>query len=79
MRKALKPFTLSDGTFIPSGTFLVTPSLATHFDEDNYDDPAVFDPFRFSRLKQEDMSAVKHQFVTTSPEYIAFGLGKHAW
>ncbi|GJE97791.1 cytochrome P450 [Phanerochaete sordida] len=78
MRKAMKSFTLSDGTYIPKGTTLVTPALATHFDSDNYVNPTVFDPFRYVREKEQDMSAVKHQFVTTSPEYVSFGHGKHA-
>nr|BAD94562.1 cytochrome P450 [Phanerodontia chrysosporium]BAL05132.1 cytochrome P450 [Phanerodontia chrysosporium] len=77
-RKALKPLTLSDGTFIPKGTVLVTPTVATHFDDDNYKNPTVFDPFRYYREKERDMSAVKHQFVTTSPDYVSFGHGKHA-
>ncbi|EKM61817.1 uncharacterized protein PHACADRAFT_191008 [Phanerochaete carnosa HHB-10118-sp] len=60
MRKALKSFTLSDGTYIPKNTILVTPALATHFDNENYMDPTVFDPFRHVREKEQDLSASKH-------------------
>ncbi|KAJ3556992.1 hypothetical protein NM688_g1715 [Phlebia brevispora] len=76
-RKILKDVTLSDGTFLPGGTILVTPSTATHMDEDNYPDPTVFDPWRFSELR-EDGEEMKYQLVSTSANYVAFGLGKHA-
>lgn len=79
MRKTLVPLTLSDGTYIPKGTVMVTPAEATHFDNENYENADVFDPFRFAREKERDGSAVKHQYVTTSAEYVPFGHGKHAW
>ena len=75
----MQSITLSDGTRIPKGTIMATPATATHIDADNCDNPANFDPFRFSRQKEEDNSAVKHQFVTTSADYVAFGHGRHAW
>ncbi|GJE99517.1 cytochrome P450 [Phanerochaete sordida] len=77
-RKALRPFTFSDGTFIPKGTILVMPPLATHFDEANYVNAAAFDPWRYVRVKEQDRDPSKHQFITTSPEYIGWGHGKHA-
>ena len=79
LRKALQPLTFSDGTYVPEGTIIVTPALATHTDSDNYQDPHKFDPFRYYSEKEIENSAVKHQFVTTSGDYVAFGLGKHAW
>ena len=79
LRKALKPLMFSDGTYVPKGCVLAVPAIATHTDEDNYPNPFKFDPFRYSSQKEEDHSAVKHQFVTTSADYIAFGHGKHAW
>ncbi|KIP02170.1 hypothetical protein PHLGIDRAFT_20514 [Phlebiopsis gigantea 11061_1 CR5-6] len=78
LRKAQQPITLVDGTHIPKGTIIATPAMATHLDADNCDDPATFDPFRYYRQKTEDNSAVKHQFVTTSADYVAFGHGRHA-
>ena len=79
LRKALQPLTFSDGTYVPKGSILATPAIATHTDGDNYRNPDKFDPFRYSSQKEEDNSAVKHQFVTTSADYVAFGHGKHAW
>ncbi|KAI0360978.1 cytochrome P450 [Trametes cingulata] len=77
-RKAMKDVTLRDGTFIPRGASVFAASYATHHDDDLYPDPDVFDPFRFSRMRERDREGVKHQFVNTSLDYIAFGHGRHA-
>ena len=79
MRKAKQDFTLSDGTFIPAGTLVAGASTATHRDARNYDNPEVFDPLRFADMRSEEGASIKHQFVSTSPEYVPFGHGKHAW
>ncbi|KAG9310086.1 cytochrome P450 [Chiua virens] len=76
-RKALKDFTFSDGTFIPKGTRVVAPALPLHLDDQYYDNAQVFDPFRFSNMRDGGEGA-KHQFASTSPEYLPFGHGKHA-
>ncbi|KZT72304.1 cytochrome P450 [Daedalea quercina L-15889] len=78
MRKTLQDTTLSDGTFIPAGTLVAGASTATHHDARNYENPDVFDPFRFADMRTEEGEAIKHQFVSTSPEYVPFGHGKHA-
>ncbi|KAH9915855.1 cytochrome P450 [Fomitopsis serialis] len=78
MRKTLQDTTLSDGTFIPADTLVAGASNATHRDPRNYENPEVFDPFRFADLREEDGASIKHQFVSTSPEYVPFGHGKHA-
>lgn len=78
-RKALKDMTLSDGTFIPAGTILMAASTATHLDPDNYEDPTVFNPWRFSDMRDKDGEGTRHQLVSTSADYISFGHGKHAW
>ena len=79
MRMAMKDLTLSDGTFIPAKTIIVAPASPTHEDTDNYSNPLVFDPWRFSDMRAEEGEGNKHQFVTTSTEYLVFGHGKHAW
>ncbi|CAL1694068.1 unnamed protein product [Somion occarium] len=78
MRKALKDVTMSDGSFIPAGTMIVAPAVATHMDDENYTNPEVFDPWRFSNMRDGDGEGTKHQFVSTSVDYITFGHGKHA-
>ncbi|KAH9895713.1 cytochrome P450 [Cubamyces lactineus] len=78
MRKAGKDIALSDGTFIPRGTLLVTAAHSLHHDDSVYANPDVFDPWRFSRQREHEGEAMKHQFVNTSLHYVPFGHGKHA-
>ncbi|KIM62304.1 hypothetical protein SCLCIDRAFT_832913 [Scleroderma citrinum Foug A] len=42
--KAMKPITLSDGTYIPKDSFVMS-SVAVHFDEEFYENPYTFDGF----------------------------------
>ena len=79
MRKALKDFTFSDGTFIPKGTSLVSPSESLHHDEEIYENAHSFDPFRFYNLRNLEGENTKHHFASTSLDYLPFGHGKHAW
>ncbi|CAL1693826.1 unnamed protein product [Somion occarium] len=78
MRKAMKDIRFSNGLFIPAGTMIVAPAVAMHMDDENYTNADVFDPWRFSDLRGEEGEITKHQFVSTSVDYIAFGHGKHA-
>ena len=75
MRKATRDFTFSDGTFIPKGARIQAGITALHHDNALYENPEVFDPFRFAKMGE----SVKHQFAATSPEYLPFGRGRHAW
>lgn len=75
----MKDFTFSDGTFIPEGAYIFAPVMAIHRDDEHYDNPHVFDPWRFSEIRCGDGEGMKHQMVSTSREYVAFGHGKHAW
>jgi cytochrome P450 len=77
-RLALRDFRFSDGTVLPSGTFISVPLHATHHDESRYRDPEVFDPSRFAVSKDGGVGR-HHQAVTPSVDYIPWGLGKHAW
>ena len=79
MRSALQDLQFSDGTKIPKGTVIVAPVVAMHMDEDFYPNAYVFDPWRFSTMRQEEGAALKHQFMSTSAEYVSFGHGRHAW
>ena len=80
LRKVMKDFTFSDGTFIPKGTTIVAPSKCLHLDNEHYDNAHVFDPFRFSASTcDEEEEDAKHHFVSTGTEYLPFGHGKHAW
>nr|BAL05135.1 cytochrome P450 [Phanerodontia chrysosporium]BAL05136.1 cytochrome P450 [Phanerodontia chrysosporium] len=78
IRRTRTSLTLSDGTFIPQGTVIAAPAYPTHFDDENYVGGDTFDPWRYVREKEQDLSPSKHQYVTLSPEYVPFGLGKRA-
>ena len=75
----MKDVTLSNGTFVPAGTLCVAAAAALHTDDDNYVDADVFNPFRFSDMREEEGEGTTHQFVSTFADYISFGHGKHAW
>ncbi|KAJ7068908.1 cytochrome P450 [Mycena belliarum] len=80
-RKVVNPngFTFSDGTTLPPGAYLHATTWSLHHDPALYPDPHVFDGFRFSKLRAaEEVGAAKHQAVTTSLGYLAFGHGQHA-
>ncbi|KAK5953726.1 hypothetical protein OHC33_004995 [Knufia fluminis] len=78
-RNAKKQFTFSDGTVIPAGAKVGTPTRFLQRDPLIYDNPEVFDGFRFSRLRdQTEGPATQYQMVSTAPELHVFGHGKHA-
>ncbi|VDC00309.1 unnamed protein product [Peniophora sp. CBMAI 1063] len=77
-RYALQPFTFSNGIHVPKGTFIACAQYDTHHDEENYANPDIFDPWRFSSMRDEDGEGTKHQLVATSTEFINFGHGRHA-
>ena len=79
IRRALKDFTFSDGTFVPKGTVVVAATRSVHYDEAYYPNAHVFEPFRFADLGKKDGEDVKYHFVSTATEYLAFGHGRHAW
>lgn len=79
MRKAMRPFTFSDGTKIPSGTHVVVASLPMHLDEEYFTDASQFQPFRFAEQRKDNGEDPKFLFASTSPSYVAFGYGMHAW
>jgi len=77
---------VSDGTVIPAGTVISFAPKPLHKNPQSYADPNVFDPFRFSKLRQNQNqlqgsasdSHVKYSFTALSNDYIVFGIGKHA-
>ncbi|GJE97794.1 cytochrome P450 [Phanerochaete sordida] len=73
-RRVLRPVTLSDGTFLPTGTTFTTPTLATHLDEENYEDAAQFDALRFYKPELK----VQQQLTTTAADFMTFGHGRFA-
>ncbi|KAJ7269673.1 cytochrome P450 [Mycena rebaudengoi] len=43
-----------------------------------YPNATEFDPFRFSRMREQAGEGIKHQMVTPSTDFLLFGLGRHA-
>ena len=81
-RKAMKDFRFSDGTFIPKGAYVAAISGPVHIDEEIYEDPLTFKPFRFAEAREgatDARDAIKNQMVATSSQHLLFGHGKHAW
>ncbi|KAF7792532.1 hypothetical protein EIP86_003573 [Pleurotus ostreatoroseus] len=78
MRKTLTSIKFSNGAVIPPNSFIVAAATGTHLDEDNYENPEIFNPWRFSNMREAEGEALKHQFVSTSLDYVPFGHGKHA-
>lgn len=49
----MKDYTFSDGMRVPAGEVLAVPSGAIHMDPTIYEDPDMFDGFRFSKLRKK--------------------------
>ena len=83
-RQILKPITLSDGTYLPSGTYIEIPAAAVARDRNvvaGDADPNEFDGFRFEKLRREvsKEDAAKYLFATVSVDGgMHFGYGKRA-
>ncbi len=83
----------AEGWHAPYGASLMLDLAGTHRDPDLYADPEKYDPWRFSRQREEYEArpagektdpdeAVRMKWlgmVTTSAEYLPFSHGRHAW
>ncbi|KAH7020713.1 cytochrome P450 [Microdochium trichocladiopsis] len=75
-RNARQQFTFSDGTVIPKGAKVGSPTLITHYDPEVYANPEVFDPLRWYNEAREHGTAQK-TILTTGPNFNVFGAGRH--
>jgi cytochrome P450 len=78
-RQAMKPYTFSNGTTIPKGVLMASPMTAILKDESIYENPHVFDGFRFSNLRERQGESAKHHSSNTDIDFLPFGHGHHAW
>ena len=78
MRRAVKSYTFSNGTVIPPGTFVGYATHAVHQDSQVYPRAQEFIATRFSDLRAGTEESIKHQTATPTPEWLIFGVGKHA-
>ncbi|KAI9149937.1 Cytochrome P450 monooxygenase adrA [Paramyrothecium foliicola] len=76
-RIASEPIELSDGTRIPKGAYTMV-SLDKMQDTSVFTTPSSYNPRRFLELRQKPGQENKWHFVTTGPEHLAFGHGKHS-
>lgn len=75
-RNARQDFRFSDGTVIPRGAKVGTPSLILHRDPTIYENPDVFDGFRFAESTEGQQPKTA---VNTGVAYHLFGHGRHHW
>ncbi|KAI0166853.1 cytochrome P450 [Hypoxylon sp. FL1284] len=81
------------GVRVPRGAVLCAPSYPVFHDPDIYPDPDRFVPFRFADIRSGGgeggerkgdagsssyVQRARQAFATTSPDYVAFGHGRHA-
>lgn len=71
--------TLPNGVHIPQGVKVGVSQYSIHHDEDVYQNALAFDAFRFSRSENEENSDKRPAIVRTSPTFMAFSHGPHAW
>ncbi|EUC33567.1 hypothetical protein COCCADRAFT_4868 [Bipolaris zeicola 26-R-13] len=76
-RLVMEDVTLSNGVFLPRGIQVGFP-LRSHFDPKAYPEPDVFDGYRFVKMAGDPDREMLRHFVSTSPEHLAFGFGKHS-
>ncbi|KAF3483150.1 uncharacterized protein GIQ15_02474 [Arthroderma uncinatum] len=77
-RFALSSFQLPDGTTVPAGTSVSAPSMTVNTDPSIWADPALFDGYRFERLRQIKGSEQKYQFSSISSTELNWGYGTHS-
>ncbi|KAM3081750.1 hypothetical protein ACMFMG_005196 [Clarireedia jacksonii] len=83
--------TLPDGTNIPYGCWIGTPNYSIQTSEEFYPSPLRYMPFRFvgdstcaarrDTMENSPDAGIKKclSMTTTSPTFLAFGLGRHNW
>ncbi|KAK1995130.1 cytochrome P450 [Colletotrichum falcatum] len=75
-------FKTPDGYHLPKGTITSFLGQPAEMGGELLEDPLKYDPFRFSRMREDaaarDEKIPPVSFVTTSPEFLSFGHGKHA-
>lgn len=75
-RKALQPYTFSDGTHIAMGDVVCAPMRAMMLDEKNFTDSRIFNGFRFVDM---DGCKSRSKLVDGDTKFLLWGLGKRAW
>lgn len=76
-RYVTKDVTLQDGLIIPKGSSI---GVSSHWswDPSYFENPNEFDGYRFFKMAEDPNTQREAQFVSTSPQHLAFGHGNHA-
>lgn len=83
----------AEGWHAPYGAFLMLDLAGTHRDPDLFENPDEYDPWRYSRQREEHEAKTAGEkgsaedtlriqrlgMVTTSAEHLSFSHGRHAW
>jgi len=76
-----KDFCFSDGFVVPAGTQVGVPAQAIAMDPELFENPEVFDGFRFATIRsssKDNESEGRLQWAASNLSSMAFGYGKHA-
>lgn len=83
LRKVMVHGLVTDtGITLPKGSLISFLSQPAQMDEETYQEPHKYDPFRFSRMRDVASSSANTNslsFVSTGSNYLPFGHGKHAY
>lgn len=77
-RNARKEFKFSDGTILPPGAKIGSPSFFLHRDPEVFEDPEMFNGFRFYQPDPEPGTKPK-TMLNTDVNFHLFGHGRHPW
>ena len=75
---ALAPLTLSDGTYIPTGTKLELATCSLHADESRFPKALEFDGLRYYKKRLEPGAENKHQYISVGASDLSWGYGRHS-
>ena len=75
-RKAIAPFTFSDGLSVGIGDVACIPMRAIMSDEHNYPNAAEFDGYRFI---DESKTTQKAKLTDVDSKFPIWGFGRRAW
>lgn len=71
--------TTEDGILLPKGALVSVLAHPAQCDEEAFTDPTKFDPWRFSRVREQcPEGGDKSSLVSLGPQNLPFGLGRHA-
>lgn len=76
-RKATENITLEGDIRVRKGDRVFV-DMTPMWDPTVYPNPDTYDMYRFLRMREQPGAATKGQFVTTTPDWLPFGHGKHA-